>query len=209
MPSYNADAVIRAADPRVVNSIIAIGRERGLSDEYILTALATGIVEDSLRHSASVRDGTSVGWRQETRSSYGSTERRMDLAGSINRFYDELAGTSRRGSLGMWAAAVQRPAAQYRGRYDQAMGAARAVLARFGGGAGLGEADAPETSPQEDGWDPRAALGEMISTISEFTKQRAGGLMSTSAGLGAPTAPDDTVGVANRLVAQQEVSPDA
>jgi hypothetical protein len=204
MPDYNLEAILRVADQRVIGEIIRIGRERGLSDDHILAALATGIVEDNLRHSAAVRDGTSVGWRQETRSSYGSVERRMDLAGSINRFYNELDQIGRGGrSVGMWAAAVQRPASQYRGRYDQALAAARAILQRFAGGIKAGQGPGGPAEPPPDPWDPRAALLEMITAISDFTKQAASGQpgLGATPGLTKPPVPADaTVESAQRLV---------
>lgn len=146
-------------DPRVIDALLTIARRRQLGREHQLAALACGIVEDQLRHRAAGH-GTSVGWRQETRSSYGSVERRMDLAASIDRFYDEL-GPSRPPSrtIGSWVQSVQRSA--HPGRYDEALPAAQRVLDVWvaanptaGGGqpdAGGADPDTPELVSQPGG----------------------------------------------------------
>jgi len=122
-------------DQAVISALLTIAVQRGLGTDHQLAALACGLVEDQLRHRAGGH-GTSVGWRQETRSSYGSVERRMDLAASINRFYDEL-GPSKPSNLtlGRWVQSVQRSA--YPDEYDAALPTAQQVLAANGGGAGL------------------------------------------------------------------------
>lgn len=122
-------------DPQVVSTLINTGRKRGLSEDHILAALSTGIVESGLRN-LDRGHGTSVGWRQEVKKYYGSKERRMDVQGATNRFYDELEAAPRKGSVGMWSQAVQRSA--YPERYDQALPVARQVLQHFGGDGGQG-----------------------------------------------------------------------
>lgn len=118
-------------DPAVVRTLIETGRQRGLSDDHVLTALATGLVESGLRNLGHGH-GTSVGWRQEVAKYYGSRENRMNVQAATNRFYDELAATPRAQTLGRWAQAVQRSA--HPGRYDEALDVARQVLRHFGGG---------------------------------------------------------------------------
>jgi hypothetical protein len=57
-----------------------------------------------------------AGWRQERASLYKDP---TNLHASINRFFDETAAVrGKYGRAGDLAAAVQRPAAQYRGRYQ-------------------------------------------------------------------------------------------
>lgn len=133
MPTYNYNP--DQYEPGVVNTIIQTGRKRGLTDDHILTALATGVVESGLRNLGHGH-GSSVGWRQEVAKYYGSKENRMNVQAATDRFYDELSGTPRKNSLGAWAQAVQRSA--HPERYDQAMGVARQVLQEFGGGAAGG-----------------------------------------------------------------------
>jgi hypothetical protein len=103
-------------DPNVVSAIRRIGRKRGVPDRWIETALATGLVESGLQN-LSGGDADSAGWRQERASLYKDP---TNLQHSVNRFYDELKQHDRGQSIGELAADVQRPAAQYRGRYGKA-----------------------------------------------------------------------------------------
>ncbi len=111
----------------VIDEIIRIGRRRQESRRAILAALATGRVESGYRNLHGSQDGLSAGWRQE-RTAYYSNPR--NLRASINRFYNEAdrANPSRYRDAGQLAAAVQRPAAQYAGRYNQSLGVARNIL---------------------------------------------------------------------------------
>lgn len=129
-----------AYDPRVIRRLINIGRRRNVGREAILGALATGIVESGLTN---IRggDADSSGWRQERASLYPNPN---NLRASINRFYDEWAQHDTAGfNPGQTAANVQRPAAQYRGRYAEQMEEARRLLARYSGGNLGGDVGAP------------------------------------------------------------------
>ena len=89
-----------------------------------------------------------------------------NLQASINRFFNETrAVRGRYGNAGDLAAAVQRPAAQYRGRYGQRSAEADAILRALGGDAGgqsspsAATATAPDaTVPAAGGLDRRALL---------------------------------------------------
>lgn len=123
---------------KILGMIVGIGRKRGATSKQLLAAVETGLVESGLRN-LSYGDGTSVGWRQETASSYGSVARRMNLTGSINRFFSEVMGLgskSRGMTAGQIAQAVQRSA--FPGRYDQMRGRALALLGSAGGSPGGG-----------------------------------------------------------------------
>lgn len=113
---------------RVARRIYRTGRRVGARPREQLAALETGIVESGLRN-LDYGDADSVGWRQE-RSHYGSVARRRNVAGGARRFFSETraAGPQKYRTAGQLAADVQRPAAQYRGRYDQVEGEARQVL---------------------------------------------------------------------------------
>lgn len=118
-----------APDPAVVQSVISIGRQRSLSDDYILTALMVGLQESHL-HNLNHGDGSSVGWRQETASSYGSVANRTDVPASVNRFYNELVRTPRgHRTLGHWGQAVQRSG--YPDAYDPHLTQATSILQQY------------------------------------------------------------------------------
>jgi hypothetical protein len=113
------------ADRKVIDSIIRIGQQRGEPRKRILAALATGKVESNFQN-LSHGDADSQGWRQERASLYKDP---TNLQASINRFYDEARKFDRAGlSAGELAARVQRPAAQFRGRYAQALPAVQGLL---------------------------------------------------------------------------------
>jgi hypothetical protein len=119
------------ADPKVVAQIIAIGKRRGETKKRILAALETGKVESNFQN-LNYGDADSKGWRQERASLYKNP---TNLQASINRFYDETHQFDRPGiSAGELAARVQRPAAQFRGRYDQARSAVLPLLRGVQGG---------------------------------------------------------------------------
>jgi hypothetical protein len=95
------------ADPNVVQSIIGIGRKRGMSQQEILAALVTAKIEQGYQNKA-YGSGGSVGWRQETPGSYGSVANRMNLTASINRFYNEIKGKGGGLTVGQLAQSAQR-----------------------------------------------------------------------------------------------------
>ena len=75
--------------------------------------------------------GSSVGWRQETASSYPNVNRR-DVKGAAQRFAREAFGKAGQyNNAGRLAQAVQRSA--YPGRYNQRKGDAKDVLRQIGG----------------------------------------------------------------------------
>lgn len=86
-------------------------------------AYAIGIVESGLRE-LDHGDADSKNWRQERESVYGpawaETGGPLNTRASVNRVFDEMERFDRPGqSYAELAAEVQRPAAQYRGRYGQ------------------------------------------------------------------------------------------
>src|SRR4051812_26141623 len=110
---------------KILNAILSIGRQRGATPKEIKAAIETGLVESNLQN-LSGGDADSAGWRQERASLYKDP---TNLHASINRFFDETAAVrGKYGRAGDLAAAVQRPAAQYRGRYQQHSGEAQQLL---------------------------------------------------------------------------------
>lgn len=119
------------AQQNVVKTIIATGKRKGANRTQLLAALETARVEANYGNPVG-GDGTSSGWRQETKSSYPSVDRR-NVAGAASRFFDESKG--KRNSLrpGALSQAVQRSA--YPDRYAQHTKEAAALLRQFGGAA--------------------------------------------------------------------------
>jgi len=115
--------------------IAAIRREAArVSDpnkrnRYLRAALQTGIVESGLRN-LNYGDADSKGWRQERASLYKNP---TNISASVRRFFQEAAQHDRGQPSWELAADVQRPAAQYRGRYKDVAGEAVKLL---GGGGG-------------------------------------------------------------------------
>lgn len=114
---------------RVARRVVRIGKKRHESRREIVSALATGVVESRLRNLPG-GDADSAGWRQERASLYPNP---TNLNASINRYYDETtaAGNGRGIRAGELSARVQRPAAQYRGRYQDAVPQAKRILRRL------------------------------------------------------------------------------
>lgn len=121
---------------RYVRAIIAEGQRRGITPRGIQIALSVALVESNLvmyanssvpqslnmPHEAVGHDYDSVGLFQQRCPMWGPVEVLMDPAKSAGLFYDRLAKldyNSQQRSPGWFAAEIQRPAAQYRGRYDE------------------------------------------------------------------------------------------
>lgn len=107
--------------------IIQQGKQRGLNDADIQTALMTALAESGIRN-LNYGDRDSVGlFQQRTSQGWGSIDQIMDPNYSIGKFYDSLMGIGNRGGMSQWQAAqaVQRSAfadgSNYKDQYNQAM----------------------------------------------------------------------------------------
>lgn len=98
---------------------------------YEAAALETGAVETGFKEIPG-GDADSQNWRQERESVYGPQWRRtggpLNTRASVDRFFAELAQHDRGQPSYELAADVQRPAAQYRGRYRDHHAAALALI---------------------------------------------------------------------------------
>ncbi|AKK07394.1 NlpC/P60 family protein (plasmid) [Corynebacterium mustelae] len=129
--------------------IIARGHERGVGEKTIVAALSAALVESEMQMLASRKvpeslqypndgvapgDYDSVGLFQ-TRvsihgSRYGGVKGLMDPRTQIDWFYDAAEGASGDTPAEL-AANVERPAAQYRGRYQERLAEAEELYARL------------------------------------------------------------------------------
>ena len=116
----------------VIDEILRQGRNQ--PRRRVLAALVTGRVESNFKN-LSGGDADSQGWRQERASLYKDPR---NLKASVRRFYQEAAKLDHGQKVGELAADVQRPAAQFRGRYAQHVGEAREILGSGGAGTGGG-----------------------------------------------------------------------
>lgn len=114
---------------RVLTTIATRGHRKGASPMELKAAVAIGLVESNLTNLRG-GDRDSAGWRQERASLYKDP---TNLNASVDRVFDEMrALRGKYGDSGELAAAVQRPAAQYRGRYAQRGAEAERLLRLVG-----------------------------------------------------------------------------
>ena len=163
--------------------IIAEGRRRNITERGIKIALSVALVESNLQmyansnvpesmnlpHDAVGTDHDSVGLFQQRCPMWGPAEVLMNPALSAGLFYDRLAAMNYNDpnrSPGSFAADVQRPAAQYRGRYDERFGEAEQLYNRL-----AGVTPPPISPPGED--ELSAEAERMIRELyDEYTARR-------------------------------------
>ena len=191
-------------------AIIEEGIRRGITERGIKIALSTALVETQMimyansKDPASLRlphdrvgsDGMSVGlFQQQNFAEWGSLQCRMDPACSAGKFYEHLVRfdyNSPAKSPGTYAADVQRPAAQFRGRYDERFGEASDLYARLIGFAGAAVTPAdPDAWPLPPGvyWGPLEGPDESWSNLTANAPQYSkDGLKRWQMALGLPGA---------------------
>lgn len=169
----------------VLKRIKQIGREVGASPKEVKAAIETGLVESNLRNLPG-GDADSAGWRQERKSIYKDP---TNLDASIRRFFRETAVVKDKyGSAGQLAAAVQRPAAQYRGRYQQASSKADALMGALRGSQLSGNrvgSMAPDTTTVAPA--PYDEAGARQQVLQQYLAERGrpGAILGLAGGLGA------------------------
>jgi hypothetical protein len=183
----------------------AINREaRKIGDptarrKFKRAAVQTGIVESGLRN-LSYGDADSQGWRQERASLYKNP---TNIKASVRRFREEFQQHYDPGEASYDVAAqVQRPAAQYRGRYkDVAAQAERVVQSELGGSApnvreGSGQAGAGVSRYRTVQGVDRSADRQALRVGYLSERGKPGALLDLAAGLAdAVDTPDRQVKV--------------
>lgn len=143
------------AQKKLVQRIIAVGHSVGATPMELKAAVETARVESNYSN-PSGGDADSAGWRQERASLYPDP---TNVEHSARRFFSEARKLrGKYGTAGALAAAVQRPAAQYRGRYQQVSGEADRVLGGLRAGANSASVGGPSAMGVGSVPDRRAAL---------------------------------------------------
>jgi len=123
---------LTAEQKKIAREIVRRGRRAGASPMEVESAIETGLVESGLRNLPG-GDADSQGWRQERASLYKDPR---NLGASIDRYFRETKAAKAKGKYknsGELAAAVQRPRADLRGKYEQRDQDAGAILRALGG----------------------------------------------------------------------------
>jgi hypothetical protein len=168
---------------QVLATILRVGRRVGASRKDVIAAIETGLVESNLTNPAG-GDADSQGFRQERTSIYGARHAHNVRLSAQDLYREMKAVEGQYRRPGALAAAVQRPAAQYRGRYAQVGQQARQLLAAYGGGqgapGGAGGAQFPssytQTTTTTPGVDNTAAR---LASVQSFLGQ--GGVKNSNA----------------------------
>jgi hypothetical protein len=188
------------AEQREVLAAIKRGRRRNRASAIQeKAAIQTGIVESNLRNLKG-GDADSAGWRQERASLYRDP---TNLDASVDRFYQETAKVrGKYGRAGALAAAVQRPAAQYRGRYEQVSAQADQLMGRGATIPGVSPATRRSSAPAAP-TGPSAAE-QRKGLLGQYLLQRGrpGALLGLGAGLAnvtEPVAPQQRVEIGETL----------
>jgi hypothetical protein len=176
-----------AEQQHVLNAIRAGARRNHATPMEQKAAVAIGIVESGLRNLPG-GDADSAGWRQERASLYRDP---TNLQASVDRVFKEMrAQRGKYGNAGDLAAAVQRPAAQYRGRYAAVGDQAQKLL---GAPAANG---APLSSPRPANPTTTTTGASVADQRQDVLKQyllqrgRPGSILALATGLGDVKAPD-------------------
>lgn len=113
---------------RVASTVLNQGVKHHASPVDLISAAETGLVESHFTNPTTKQsDADSAGWRQERKSIYPNPR---NVKASASRFFTELRHAP--GSTpGEKAANVQRPAAQFRSRYQEAQPLAVPIVHAF------------------------------------------------------------------------------
>lgn len=169
---------LTAEQKHVLTTVLAVAHKVGATAKEKKAAVETAIVEANLGNPTrpGSGDGTSIGWRQETSSSYPGVDR-GNVRQSAKRFFAETKqARDKYGKAGDLAQAVQRSA--YPDRYRQHSGEAQQLIRKYdkgGGSASRGTKGTPSrvvsktvTTPGVDrSEDRKALLGAYLTTRNQ------------------------------------------
>jgi hypothetical protein len=148
----NADVDTSKYEGEVPEIIYQVGKKMGVPVKHMLAAFETGIVESGMRN-LNYGDSDSKGWRQERVSIYGDGPNGATNVGAgAERFFNECKQFDKGDgqSAGQLAADVQRPAAQYRDRYDQVRAEAVSLMEKTKAKIDKKDADTDEEKKDAD-----------------------------------------------------------
>jgi hypothetical protein len=142
--------------------IVAIGKQRGMSDRDILTALNVAWVESKLKtyansnvpaslaipHDDVAADHASVGVFQQQVGMWGTASELMNLTTAANKFFDALAAVGSRATMSVGTAAQTVQKSAHPDRYDAALAESTSIYNQVKNGGEIGldaEADPSDT----------------------------------------------------------------
>jgi len=170
-----ADIKAMGADANVVSAFRRAIRSSGATSKERLGLWEAGIVESGLKN-LTYGDADSLGALQERASIYGRAHALNPYASALRFLRDAARLRPWRGSAGMLAAAVQRPAAQFRGRYDQVR--PQAMRYMQGGGVLTRRQNRPLASPLS----PRTVISPVLDQINDLVYDVAVALQNVTRG---------------------------
>jgi murein DD-endopeptidase MepM/ murein hydrolase activator NlpD len=173
----NGSVDLSGIDGTVPETVYKVGLRMKVSEKFLLAAMMTGLVEapiDGGKSFGNPKGGDltgvagapttrqSAGWRQETVASYPGVDRN-DVPKSAERFYNECKQLDHGQSASDLAADVQRPAAEYRGRYAEVRDTAVTLLRKLEQSVGK-EADSTDFGAPDLGGLPSGPAKEKSAT---------------------------------------------
>lgn len=119
-------------DPEVMRTVYLVAKEMQVSHKLLLAAFETGLVESRMSNIDGARDHDSLGvFQQRPSQDWGAPEQVLNVNYAAHKFLEVAIREEREDpnrTAGQIAAAVQRPAKQYRDRYDQHEAEARQLI---------------------------------------------------------------------------------
>lgn len=170
-----------AHDPKVARAFLEVAQEMGATRQQTLALLSAGLVESNLA-TIDYGDRDSLGPLQQRPSQgWGTPAQVQDPRYAARKFLEAAMKIDQFANVGDLAAQVQRPAAEYRGRYQERLPDARRLFRKYngtgGGGGGQGRpTPGGSMSPDalSDAMDAGLVLENVFKSVSDKIKDRGG-----------------------------------
>lgn len=202
----------------VVNTIAEVGREMGMSQDAIVMAISVGLVESDLTNTSKgmkdKRGDQSLGvFQQHAWETWGiSPALRLDVRHAARKFFEAALRTGGK-DLGEWAANIQNPRKDLRGKYGERMNEAAAIYFTYASGTGA-PVQPGDHDVSERGWRPtNPRQADLIASQRQRSAGPSGpgwdGSVIGDGGVGSPLADYADSGSINFLELENMLSPSA